>query len=87
MKKTNKNYQKGQVTVEYILLAVIVIVAFQATTQALERWELLKEFQETPGKVFKSMVENGNLIPNEEKSRQQHPNHHASQYTPDGKGP
>ena len=85
MKK--QTIQKGQVTVEYILLAVVLIALFQLTTQTLKTNGYLKEFQETPQKVFRNMVENGNWKLEEAQSRKYHPNHYESQYTPDGKGP
>ena len=77
--------QRGQVTVEYILLAVVMIAAFQAGTKALQKWKLLEDFQKLPGKVFQNMVENGNLIQDPEESRRKHPNHWESQYTPEVK--
>ena len=78
--------QRGQVTVEYILLAVVMIAAFQAGTKALQKWKLLEEFQDLPAEVFRHMVENGNLETNEPTSRRKHPNYSTSQYTPEGTG-
>ena len=79
--------KKGQVTVEYILLAVALIALFQVATVTLRDNESLKNFQEIPGQIFKNLVENGNWEIEEELSRRNHPNHHERHYTPNGKGP
>ena len=82
--RTNKNKSSGQVTVEYILLAVTLLVLFQVAANTLRDNQALKNFQETPQKIFKNMVENGNWEPNETESRAKHPNHYEFQYTTDG---
>ena len=79
--------KKGQVTVEYILLAVALIAIFQVATVTLRNNESLKSFQEIPGQIFKNLVENGNWILDGDQSRVQHPNHNNRHYTPIGKGP
>ena len=84
--RTNKNKSSGQVTVEYILLAVTLLVLFQVAANTLKDNEALKNFQETPQNIFKSMVENGNWDINESESRKNHPNHYEFQYTTDGEG-
>ena len=84
--KALKN-KKGQVTVEYILLAIALITLFQIATITLKENDSLKSFQETPGKIFQNLVENGNWIVDTTKSRSQHPNHHERHFTPEGKGP
>ena len=81
------NSNKGQVTVEYILLAVALLVLVQATTNTLKNTQALKSLQETPQNIFTNMVENGNWELDTTKSRFMHPNHHESHYTPNGKGP
>ena len=86
-KKADIKNKKGQVTAEYILLAVALIALFQIATVTLKDNDSLKNFQETPGKIFKNLVENGNWIPNERQSRARHPTHHERHYTPNGKGP
>ena len=75
----------GQVTVEYILLSVTLLVLFQISTNILQESDSLKNFQETPQKIFKNMVENGNFEPNEDESRKQHPNHFEFQHTPNAR--
>ena len=81
------NSNKGQVTVEYILLAIAMLVLVQAATNTLKDNEALKSFQETPQNIFKNMVENGNWELDGAESRRLHPNHYEAQYTPNGKGP
>ena len=85
--KRNKLKNSGQVTVEYILLAVALLVLFQVATKTLKDNETLKHFQETPQKIFQNMVENGNWKPDGIDSRKHHPNHYEFQYTSDGDGP
>ncbi|MCZ0933059.1 MAG: hypothetical protein OXJ52_07905 [Oligoflexia bacterium] len=81
---------RGQVTVEYLLLAVALIALFHIAAVTLRDNESLKNFQEIPGQIFKDIVENGNWQPNDPQgyeSRKRHPNHHDRHYVPDGKGP
>ena len=85
--RTNKNKNSGQVTVEYILLAVTLLVLFQVTANTLKDNQALKNFQETPQNIFRNMVENGNWERDENESRKNHPNHYEFQYTADGEGP
>ena len=79
--------ESGQVTVEYLLLAVVLLVLFQVSTNTFKNNDSLKNFQETPRNIFKNMVENGNWEPTPDKSRKLHPNHYESQYTANGEGP
>ncbi|MBC6414916.1 MAG: hypothetical protein GDA46_00770 [Bdellovibrionales bacterium] len=85
LQKQHKN--KGQVTVEYILLAVSLLILFQIATNTLKNNRYLKAFQETPQNIFQSLVENGNWDINKDSSRKKHPNHYEAQYTTDGTGP
>ena len=82
-----KKNNSGQVTVEYILLAVTLLVLFQVASTTLRNNEALKEFQEIPQNVFQNMIANGNWELNAETSRSKHPNHYEFQYTTDGEGP
>ncbi len=77
----------GQVTVEYILLAVVLIVMFQLAGQTLRSSGYLNNFQEIPNAMLKNLIENGNWNPDEDESRRHHPNHHFLHYTPYGEGP
>jgi len=85
--KKLKRQKAGQVTVEYILLAVTLLVLFQVTANTLKYNQVLKNFQQTPQNVFRNMVENGNWEPNEATSRSKHPNHYEFQYADKGKRP
>ena len=69
MKKPIKG-KKGQVTVEYILLAVVLITLFQLTSNTFKDNGYLNEFQDTPHDIFRNLVENGNGEVNLVKSRE-----------------
>ena len=83
----NTKSVKGQITVEYLLLAVTLIALFHLASLSLRDNESLKNFQEIPGQIFKNLVENGNWKIDENLSRANHPNHHDRHYTPEGNGP
>ena len=78
--------KKAQVTVEYILLAVVLITLFQLASISLKDNQSLKNFQELPGSIFKHLVENGYGHPDEATSRKNHPNVFDRYYTPEGQG-
>lgn len=77
----------GQVTVEYILLAVALITLFQVAATTLRDNDYLKSFQDVPHSIFQNVVENGNWLVDLEESRSLHPNQHDLHYTPHGEGP
>ena len=78
--KNRKN--SGQVTAEYLLLAVVLLFLFGLVTKTLRNNDHLKSFQEKPNKLFKSMVENGNWEADKGLSQKHHPNQHNLHYTP-----
>ena len=84
-KKIKRNL--GQVTMEYILLAVVLITLFQIATKTLRDNDYLKNFQDTPNKIFVNLIKNGNWEVDETASRGLHPNQHLLHFTPDGEGP
>lgn len=87
MKLDRMTEDAGQVTVEYILLAVTLLVLFQVAAKTLKDNQTFENFQETPQNIFQNMIENGTLLEaNKDKSRAEHPNHYEFQYTTDGKG-
>jgi len=87
-KKLNQIKQPaGQITAEYILLAVVFIVMFQLVSNTLADNEYLNQFQDIPNQVFTNMVENGNWQVDQTDSRNLHPNQHNLHYTPYGRGP
>ena len=77
----NKN--SGQVTAEYLLLAVVLIVFFQLITKTLRENDSLKGFQDVPISILVNVIENGNMIVDSKQSQNLHPNHHDQHYTPD----
>ena len=87
LKKGRSVRNSGQVTVEYILLAVTLLVLFQVASNTFTENDFLKNFQETPQKIFTNMVENGNWIVDTTESRANHPNHWAFHYSSEGEGP
>ena len=80
--KTKKN--SGQVTAEYLLLAVVLIILFSLTANTLRDNDYLKGFQDKPKALFTNMVENGNWEPSKEESQKNHPNQHHLHYTTKG---
>ena len=82
-KKTIGN-PKGQVTAEYLLLAVVFIAFFGLITNTLKNNDYLKDFQDAPNAMFENMIENGNWEVNEAKSQKQHPNQHNLHFTSKG---
>ena len=88
IKFTNKiKKNAGQITVEYILLAVALTTLFHIAAKILRDNGYLKNFQELPNKVFVNLIENGNWKIDEIDSRNIHPNQYLLHYTPDGTGP
>ena len=79
--KIQKN--SGQVTVEYLLLAVFLLFLFQLATKTLKDNDYLKNFQATPNKILVNLIENGNWEPDTDKSRELHPNQYDLHYTPE----
>lgn len=78
------NKQSGQITVEYILLAVVFIVLFQVASNTLKNNDYLKNFQDTPRKIFVNMVQNGNWEPILQDGCNLHPNHYNMHFSSDG---
>ncbi len=66
---------KGQVTVEYILLAVTLLVLMQVAFKQIKEGDYLKEFVSGPNPVIANMLENGVWNIDSKSAREQHPNH------------
>lgn len=86
LKYKKKIGQKGQITVEYLLLAVVLIAFFGLVTKGLRDSDHLKGFQDKPRALFQNMVENGNRYPDTNKaaSQERHPNQYHMHYTSKG---
>ena len=71
---------------EYILLALVLMIIFHVSTKTLKDSGSLENFQRTPDVILTNLIENGNwkIDPNE--SRKYHPNDHYLHYTPYGDG-
>ena len=83
------SYKRGQITVEYLLLAVVLTVLFKVATDTLKNNGYLDEFRNTPADRFRNMAQNGNWKKkNEERqSKDLHPNQFNSHRQSKGKGP
>ena len=79
--KSSLKNNKGQVTVEYILLAVVLVTLFQLATMTLKNNKSLKNFQELPNQIFRDLVTNGTI-----EGSKNHPNHYDRYYTTFGDG-
>ena len=76
----------GQITTEYLLLGVVLIILFKLSTDALKENDNLNKFIKTPQQLFENMVANGNWETGET-SRRLHPNQFDSHRQSNGKGP
>ena len=75
--------KKGQITVEYLLLAVVLMAFFAVITKNFKNNKHLKNFQDKPNALFENMVENGNRQFDKAASQERHPNQLDMHYTPD----
>ena len=66
--------QKGQVTVELILLAIVLLSVTKVILSGLQRSKALSDFASLPQAILKNMISNGNWKKNSEVSRKHHPN-------------
>ena len=80
--KTKKN--SGQITMEYILLAVALLTLFKLVANIMKNNGHLKSFQDRPIAIFRGLVEDGNW--KEKESKKYHPNHLKSHYSSKGSG-
>ena len=69
------------------MLGVVLIFIFQVSTTLLRGNEVLKNFHDTPNRIFVNLIENGNWEPNLDDSRADHPNQYHTHFSTDGKGP
>ena len=72
---------RGQVTVELILLAVVLIVIAQLIINQIKNNDYLKAFAEGPAQVVGNMISNGNWKRNPEESKKDHPNSHQRHFS------
>ena len=91
MKKQRFSRCAGQVTVEYLLLAVALFSLFHLMAK-FTRGEMgvtspLVKFQSMPSQGLASAIESGVWDKNPREARNQHPNHQNSHFSSKGKGP
>ena len=81
----NKNLflksSKGQVTVEYILLAVVSIVLMQVAFKQIKEGDYFKDFVSGPNQIIGNMMENGTWNIDSDEARRLHPNHRERHWT------
>ena len=80
-KAKTSRFQSGQVTVEYILLAVALMTLFKIMANTISGSDYLKEFQETPHRIIRNLIENGNWRTTGSASRDHHPNQHSRHFS------
>ena len=78
---------RGQVTVELILLAVVLIVIAQLIINQIKNNAYLKAFAEGPAQVVANMISNGNWKRSPEESKKDHPNSHRRHFSWDPPNP
>ena len=67
--------KKGQITVEYLLLAVVVLVLSRLAFNTLKNGDYLDDFVSGPNQYIARMLENGNWQISTQDSKADHPNH------------
>lgn len=75
--KKKKRLSKGQVTAEYLLLAVVLLMLTKLSFNQINRGGYLNDFVSGPNQYIARMLENGNWKIDLEQSRQAHPNQGA----------
>ena len=84
MKKQQKNYRLGQVTVEYLLLAVALYALFHAMAGITQNSPALKKFSEMPSQGLACAIEKGVWAKVANCSIERHPTHTANHYSSQG---
>jgi len=72
---------KGQVTVELILLGVVLIILSQLVINQIKTNDYIKDFAKGPSQVVANMMANGNWKKNPAESKAEHPNIHEKHYS------
>ncbi len=73
-KLLNLKSSKGQVTVEYILLAFILLVFMQLAFKQIREGDYFRDFVSGPNQIIANMLENGTWNLSSDEARRQHPN-------------
>ena len=74
-------FSKGQVTVELILLAVVLIFLSQLIIHQIKTNKYIEDFAKGPSQVVANMIANGNWKKEPSESREEHPNIHEKHYS------
>ena len=89
MKRQQKNFKLGQVTVEYLLLAVALYALFHAMAMVTKDSDALKKFSQMPSQGLACAIEIGMWTDTDPCSdyENRHPAHTHNHYSADGHGP
>lgn len=79
--KFSLNSQRGQVTVEILLLALVLTVFFHSVIKIIRDGGAFDKFASTPNKLIGHMIANGNWKRNEMASKNDHPNRYGRRYS------
>ena len=79
--KISLNSQRGQVTVEILLLALVLTVFFHSVIKVIRDGGSFDNFASTPNKLIGHMIANGNWKRNEMASKNDHPNRYGRRYS------
>ena len=79
LKKAKKN--KGQITVELLLLSVVLIIIAQVVFNKIKSERYLAPLTTFARDAVGNMIENGSWIRNKEEARAQHPNNLERHYS------
>ena len=78
-----KSPAKGQVTTEYILMAIVVIIGAQFAFNKIKDKDRMTDLLNKPSEMIGNMMENGVWDDTPASARGRHPNHHERHLTID----
>ena len=81
LRRKHFHSSKGQVTVELILLAVVLIFLSQLVINQIKTNKYIEDFAKGPSQVVANMIANGNWQKDPSKSKEEHPNLHERHYS------
>ena len=73
--------QKGQVTIEYILLTIVLLAGMRLLFNSVKDSDMLNSFVSGPNEIIGNMMENGVWDIDEGKAREKHPNQYERHWT------
>lgn len=82
-KRPAKGRTKGQVTTEYILMAIVVVAGAKIAFNLIKSEGLMDDLASKPNEMVGNMMENGVWEQDQNSARGKHPNHHERHLTID----